>query len=70
MPKPEAFQPCRPDYHYLHFAIALPACFRPCIGQFRSHGSSSPLLKRPGLHAVGTPENDGTFPGKLLVSTS
>jgi cytochrome P450 len=68
--QPEAFQPGRPDYHYLHFATGLHACFGRYISQIQIPQILKPLLKLPGLHPAGAPEYDGTFPQKLLVSTS
>jgi cytochrome P450 len=68
--QPEAFQPGRPDYHYLHFATGLHACFGRYISQIQIPQILKPLLKLSGLRPAGAPEYDGTFPQKLLVSTS
>jgi cytochrome P450 len=68
--QPEEFRPSRPDYHYLHFATGLHACYGRYISQIQIPQILKPLLKLPGLRPVGAPEYDGTFPQKLLVSTS
>jgi cytochrome P450 len=68
--QPEAFRPGRPDYHSLHFATGLHACFGRYISQVQIPQILKPLLKLPGLRPAGAPEYDGTFPQKLLVSTS
>jgi cytochrome P450 len=68
--QPEEFRPGRPDYHYLHFATGLHACFGRYISQIQIPQILKPLLKLPGLHPVGGPEYDGPFPQKVLVSTS
>jgi cytochrome P450 len=68
--RPEAFQPGRPDYHYLHYATGLHVCFGRYISQIQIPQIIKPLLKLPGLRPAGAPEYDGTFPQKLLVSTS
>ena len=68
--QPAAFQPGRPDYHYLHYATGLHACFGRYISQIQIPQIVKPLLKLPGLRPAGAPEYDGTFPQKLLVSTS
>jgi cytochrome P450 len=68
--RPEEFRPGRPDYHYLHFATGLHACFGRYISQIQIPQILKPLLKLPGLRPVGGPEYDGPFPQSLLVSTS
>ena len=68
--RPEEFRPGRPDYHYLHFATGLHACYGRYISQIQIPQILKPLLKLPGLHPVGAPEYDGTFPQTLLVSMS
>jgi cytochrome P450 len=68
--RPEDFQAGRPDYHYLHFATGLHACFGRYISQIQIPQILKPLLKLPGLRPAGAPDYDGTFPQKLLVSTS
>jgi cytochrome P450 len=68
--RPEEFRPGRPDYHYLHYATGLHACFGRYISQIQIPQILKPLLKLPGLRAAGAPEYDGTFPQKVLVSTS
>jgi cytochrome P450 len=68
--QPTEFRPGRPDYHYLHFATGLHACFGRYISQIQIPQILKPLLKLPGLHPVGAPEYDGPFPQKVLVSTS
>ena len=68
--RPEEFRPGRPDYHYLHFAAGLHACYGRYISQIQVPQILKPLLKLPGLHPAGAPEYDGTFPQTLLVSTS
>jgi cytochrome P450 len=68
--QPQAFNPGRPDYQYLHFATGLHACFGRYISQIQIPQILKPLLKLPGLRPAGAPEYDGTFPQKLLVSTS
>jgi cytochrome P450 len=68
--QPEAFRPGRPDYHYLHYATGLHACFGRYISQIQIPQILKPLLKLPGLRPAGAPEYDGTFPQKVLVSTS
>jgi cytochrome P450 len=68
--RPEAFRPDRPDYHYLHFATGLHACYGRYISQIQIPQILKPLLKLPGLRPAGAPEYDGTFPQSLLVSRS
>ena len=68
--QPEEFRPGRPDYHYLHFATGLHACYGRYISQIQIPQILKPLLKLPGLRPVGAPEYDGTFPQTLHVSTS
>ncbi len=68
--RPEEFRPGRPDYHYLHYATGLHACFGRYISQIQIPQILKPLLKLPGLRPAGAPEYDGTFPQKVLVSTS
>jgi cytochrome P450 len=68
--QPDEFRPGRPDYHYLHFATGLHACFGRYISQIQIPQILKPLLRLPGLRAAAAPEYDGTFPQKLLVSTS
>jgi cytochrome P450 len=68
--RPEEFRPGRPDYHYLHFATGLHACYGRYISQIQIPQILKPLLKLPGLRPAGAPEYDGTFPQTLLVSTS
>jgi cytochrome P450 len=68
--RPEEFRPGRPDYHYLHFATGLHACYGRYISQIQIPQILKPLLRLPGLRAAGAPEYDGTFPPKLLVSRS
>jgi cytochrome P450 len=68
--RPEEFRPGRPDNHYLHFATGLHACYGRYISQIQIPQILKPLLKLPGLHPAGAPEYDGTFPQRLLVSTT
>jgi cytochrome P450 len=64
---PKEFRPGRPDYHYLHFATGLHACFGRYISRIQIPQILKPLLKLEGLRAVGAPEYDGTFPQTLRV---
>ena len=59
---PEEFRPGRPDYHYLHFATGLHACYGRYISRIQIPQILKPLLKLKGLRPVGAPEYDGTFP--------
>jgi cytochrome P450 len=68
--QPEEFRPGRPDHHYLHYATGLHACYGRYISQIQIPQILKPLLRLPGLHPVGAPEYDGTFPQTLLLSTS
>jgi cytochrome P450 len=65
---PEEFRPDRPDYHYLHFATGRHACYGRYISRIQVPQILKPLLKLEGLHAVGAPEYDGTFPETLQVA--
>jgi cytochrome P450 len=65
---PEEFRPDRPDYHYLHFATGLHACYGRYISWIQIPQILKPLLKLKGLRATGAPEYDRTFPEKLLVA--
>ncbi|MFC0406886.1 cytochrome P450 [Roseomonas elaeocarpi] len=68
--QPEEFRPGRPGHHVLHFATGLHSCYGRYISQIQIPQILKPLLRLPGLHPAGAPEYDGTFPQKLLVSTS
>jgi cytochrome P450 len=59
---PEEFRPDRPDYHYLHFATGLHACYGRYISRIQIPQILKPLLKLTGLRPTGAPEFDGTFP--------
>jgi len=65
---PEEFQPGRPDYHYLHFATGLHACFGRYISRIQIPQILKPLLKLKGLRPAGAPQFDGTFPDALMVT--
>jgi cytochrome P450 len=65
---PEEFRPDRPDYHYLHFATGLHACYGRYISQIQIPQILKPLLKLRGLRATGAPQFDGTFPDSLMVA--
>ncbi len=65
---PEEFRPDRPDYHYLHFATGLHACFGRYISRIQVPQILKPLLKLQGLRATGAPVYDGTFPQTLMVA--
>lgn len=65
---PEEFRPDRPDYHYLHFATGLHACFGRYISRIQIPQILKPLLKREELRVAGAPEYDGTFPQTLTVA--
>ena len=65
---PEEFRPDRPDYHYLHFATGLHACYGRYISRIQVPQILKPLLKLSGLHAAGDPEFDGTFPDTLRLA--
>src|SRR5262249_5943866 len=62
---PEEFRPGRPDYHYLHFATGLHACYGRYISRIQIPQILKPLLKLKGLRGMGAPEFDGTFPEGL-----
>lgn len=66
---PEDFRPDRPDYHYMHFATGLHACYGRYISRIQVPQILKPLLKLKGLRAAGAPEFDGTFPQTLRVAT-
>ena len=65
---PEEFRPDRPDYHYLHFATGLHACYGRYISRIQIPQILKPLLKLKGLRPAGAPEFDGTFPDTLKVA--
>jgi cytochrome P450 len=65
---PEEFRPDRPDYHYLHFATGLHACYGRYISRIQIPQILKPLLKLEGLRAAGAPEYDGTFPETVRVA--
>src|SRR5271166_4922671 len=65
---PEEFRPDRPDYHYLHFATGLHACYGRYISRIQIPQILKPLLKLEGLRPTGAPEFDGTFPDTLRVA--
>jgi cytochrome P450 len=67
---PEEFRPGRPDYHYLHFATGLHACYGRYISRIQIPQILKPLLKLEGLRATGAPEYDGTFPETLSVAVT
>ncbi len=54
--RPEEFRPGRPDYHYLHYATGLHACYGRYISQIQIPQILKPLLKLPGLRPAGAPE--------------
>ena len=64
---PEEFRSDRPDYHYLHFATGLHACFGRYISWIQIPQILKPLLKLKSLHPTGAPEFDGTFPETFRV---
>src|SRR5271166_1746856 len=65
---PEEFRPDRPDYHYLHFATGLHACYGRYISRIQIPQILKPLLKLKRLRQTGAPEFDGTFPDTLRVA--
>jgi cytochrome P450 len=65
---PEDFRPDRPDYHYMHFATGLHACYGRYISRIQIPQILKPLLKLKGLRPAGTPEFDGTFPETFKVA--
>jgi cytochrome P450 len=65
---PEEFRPDRPDYHYLHFATGLHACFGRYISRVQIPQILKPLLKLKGLRPTGAPDYDGTFPETFKVT--
>ena len=67
---PEEFRPDRPDYHYLHFATGLHACYGRYISRIQIPQILKPLLKLEGLRAVAAPEYDGTFPQTLQIAAN
>jgi cytochrome P450 len=67
---PEEFRPDRPDYHYLHFATGLHACYGRYISRIQIPQILKPLLKLDGLRAVAAPEYDGTFPQTLQIAAN
>jgi cytochrome P450 len=65
---PEEFRPDRPDYHYLHFATGLHACYGRYISRIQIPQILKPLLRLKGLRPAGAPEFDGTFPETFRVA--
>ena len=65
---PEEFRPGRPDYHYLHFATGLHACYGRYISRIQIPQILKPLLKLKGLRPTAAPQFDGTFPDALVVA--
>jgi len=65
---PEEFRPGRPDYHYLHFAAGLHACYGRYISRIQVPQILKPLLKLKGLRPLGAPEFDGTFPETFRIA--
>jgi cytochrome P450 len=65
---PEEFRPHRPDYHYLHFATGLHACYGRYISRIQIPQILKPLLKLKRLRPTGAPEFDGTFPETLRIA--
>jgi cytochrome P450 len=65
---PEEFRPDRPDYHYLHFATGLHACYGRYISRIQIPQILKPLLRLKGLRPAGVPEFDGTFPETFRVA--
>ena len=65
---PEEFRPGRPDYHYLHFATGLHACFGRYISQIQIPQILKPLLKLPGLRPAGAPGIRRHFPADVRFS--
>jgi cytochrome P450 len=65
---PNEFRPGRPDYHYLHFATGLHACYGRYISRIQIPQILKPLLKLKGLRLAGEPQFDGTFPNALMVA--
>ena len=65
---PEEFRPGRPDYHYLHFAAGLHACYGRYISRIQVPQILKPLLKLKGLRPIGAPEFDGTFPETFRIA--
>jgi cytochrome P450 len=65
---PEEFRPGRPDYHYLHFAAGLHACYGRYISRIQIPQILKPLLKLKGLRPLGAPEFDGTFPETFRIA--
>lgn len=67
---PEKFRPDRPDYHYLHFATGMHACYGRHISRVQIPQILKPLLKLRGLRQAGAPDYDGTFPQTFKVSAA
>ena len=65
---PEECRPNRPDYHYLHFAAGLHACYGRYISRIQVPLILKPLLKLKGLRPMGAPEFDGTFPQTFRIA--
>src|SRR6516164_3303877 len=65
---PEEFRPRRPDYHYLHFAAGLHACYGRYISRIQVPQILKPLLKLKGLRPIGAPKFDGTFPETFRIA--
>ena len=65
---PEEFRLGRPDYHYLHFAAGLHACYGRYISRIQVPQILKPLLKLKGLRPLGAPEFDGTFPETFRIA--
>jgi cytochrome P450 len=65
---PEEFRPGRPDYHYLHFAAGLHACYGRYISRIQVPQILKPLLKLKGLRPIGAPKFDGTFPETFSIA--
>jgi cytochrome P450 len=65
---PEDFRSNRPEYHYLHFATGLHACYGRYISRIQIPQILKPLLRLKGLRPAGAPEFDGTFPEAFRVA--
>ena len=65
---PEEFRSDRPDYHYLHFATGLHACYGRYISRIQVPQILKPLLKLRRLRPTGAPEFDGTFPETFKIT--
>jgi cytochrome P450 len=68
LPNPQAFQPGRLPYEYIHFGYGMHECFGRFINHATLHRMLKPLLRRPGVRRAGPLRKNGIFAEQLLVS--